>query len=122
MVTSDRLNAAGRPAAAYDQLAPRLAAAPDNPDLNQALARLYATNQQPGKAVRITQTLLDQNPSNLSVRSSAVYARLADGDLGQAAAAGAGIDRGIPGRAAGLAGFGQCRAGAGSFGRWPCGR
>jgi predicted Zn-dependent protease len=84
VVAADKLNAAGRPDAAYDELAPRLAAAPDNPDLNLALARLYSSNQQPEKAVKITQGLLEQNPSNLSVRSSAVYANMADGELRQA--------------------------------------
>lgn len=85
VVTSDRLNAAGFPAEAYDQLAPRLATTPDSPDLNLALARLYTSNKQAAKAVTLTDTLLEQNPSNLQVRSSAVYARLADGNYGQAA-------------------------------------
>jgi hypothetical protein len=58
--------------------------APDNPDLNLALARLYSSNNQPEKAVKITQGLLEQNPSNLSVRSSAVYAEMSDGELRQA--------------------------------------
>jgi predicted Zn-dependent protease len=84
VATSDKLNAAGRPDAAYDELAPRLAAAPDNPDLNLALARLYSSNQQPAKAVKITQGLLEQNPSNLAVRSSAVYANMAEGELREA--------------------------------------
>jgi predicted Zn-dependent protease len=84
VMASDRLNAAGRPDAAYDQLAPRLAAQPDNPDLNLALARLYTSNKQPDKAVAITQNLLKQDPANLNVRSTAVYARLAAGDIGQA--------------------------------------
>jgi predicted Zn-dependent protease len=84
VASSDKLNAAGDPAAAYDQLVPRLETAPDNPDLNLALARLYWTNNQPDKAVKITQGLLEQNPSNLAVRSSAVYANMADGELRQA--------------------------------------
>ena len=83
---SDRLNAAGQPAAAYDQLAPRLAATPDDPDLNLALARLYAANQQPRKAVQITGGMLEQNPSSLPIRSAATSARLAEGDYAQAAA------------------------------------
>jgi predicted Zn-dependent protease len=84
VAVSDKLNAAGEPAAAYDQLVPRLQTAPDNPDLNMALARLYSTRDQPAKAVKITSGLLEQNPSNLQVRSSAVYANMADGDFRQA--------------------------------------
>ena len=84
VAVSDKLNAAGDPAAAYDQLVPRLQTAPDNPDLNMALARLYATRDQPAKAVKITSGLLEQNPSNIQVRSSAVYANMADGDYSQA--------------------------------------
>ena len=84
VAVSDKLNAAGDPAAAYDQLVPRLQKAPDNPDLNMALARLYSTRDQPAKAVKITSGLLEQNPSNLQVRSSAVYADMADGDFSQA--------------------------------------
>ena len=84
VVRSDRLNAAGRPDEAYNELEPRLAATPDSADLNLALARLYATNQQPAKAEQITEGLLSQNPSNLAVRSSAVYAKLAGGETGAA--------------------------------------
>jgi tetratricopeptide (TPR) repeat protein len=82
---SDKLNAAGDPAAAYDQLAPRLAASPENTDLKLALARLYTSNQLPRKAEQLTQDLLQQNPNNLSVRSTAVYAAMAAGNYGQAA-------------------------------------
>ena len=78
---SDKLNAAGDPASAYSQLVPRLQRAPDNPDLNMALARLYASRQQPAKAVQITSGLMEQNPSSQQVRSSALYANMADGNL-----------------------------------------
>jgi hypothetical protein len=84
VVRSDRLNAAGRPDEAYNELEPRLAATPDSADLNLALARLYASNHQPAKAEQITDGLLTQNPSNLAVRSSAVYAKLAGGETGSA--------------------------------------
>ena len=84
VASSDTLNAAGNPAAAYDELAPRLAASPGNTDLNLALARLYTSNKQPAKAVQITQGLLQRNPDSLAVRSSAIYAKLAAGDTAQA--------------------------------------
>ena len=83
--SSDRLAGRGNTADAYDELAPRLAQNPENPDLNMALARLYEAHRQPSKAVAITEELLKRNPSSLSVRVAAINAALAAGDTGRAA-------------------------------------
>ena len=85
VVSSDRLNGAGNRAAAYDQLAPRLAASPDSPDLNLALSRLYAADKRPAKAAEISEGLLQQNPDDLNVRSSVVNSAVAAGDYRRAA-------------------------------------
>ena len=82
--SSDRLADRGNTADAYDQLAPRLAQDPENPDLNMALARLYEAHHQPGKAVAITEELLKRNPSSLNVRVAVIGAALAAGDTGRA--------------------------------------
>ena len=82
--SSDRLADRGNTADAYDQLAPRLAQDPENPDLNMALARLYEAHHQPAKAVAITEELLKRNPSSLNVRVAVIGAALAAGDTGRA--------------------------------------
>ena len=83
--SSDQLAGRGATADAYDELAPRLARDPENPDLNMALARLYEAHRQPAKAVAITDELLKRNPSSLDVRVAAIGAWLANGDTGRAA-------------------------------------
>ncbi len=83
--SSDQLVGRGAVADAYDELAPRLAQNPDNPDLNMALARLYESRRQSAKAVQITEDLLKRNPSSLSVRVAVIGAALAAGDTGRAA-------------------------------------
>ncbi len=83
--SSDQLAAKGAAADAYDELAPRLAANPDNPDLNMALARLYEARRQPAKAVAITEDLLKRNPSSLNVRVAVIGAALAAGNTSRAA-------------------------------------
>ena len=83
--SSDRLADRGNAAEAYDQLAPRLAQDPENPDLNMALARLYEAHHQPAKAVAITEELLKRNPSSLNVRVAVIGAALAAGDTSRAA-------------------------------------
>ena len=81
---ADTLNNRGRAADAYDQLQPRLAADPDNPDLNLALARLYQSQHQAEKALAIDEALLKQNPSSMSVKTATVFAALSAGKTGRA--------------------------------------
>ena len=83
--SSDMLAGRGETADAYDELAPRLAQDPENPDLNMALARLYETHRQPAKAVAITEELFKRNPSSLNVRVAVIGAALANGDISRAA-------------------------------------
>jgi cellulose synthase operon protein C len=82
--SSDNLNTAGKTADAYDQLAPRLAANPDSPELNMALSRLYEAKQKPRQALAINEELLRRNPSSLAVRRSTVGAALAAGEYDRA--------------------------------------
>jgi Tfp pilus assembly protein PilF len=74
---SDRLAAQGHLAEAYNQLAPGLAQAPQDPVLNTALARLYQANHQPLQALAINQALLHGDPENLDARDGAVNAAIA---------------------------------------------
>ena len=78
--TSDKLNEQGRQADAYDHLAPLLAQAPENPDLNLALARLYQGARNPREALQISQSLLRRDPNNVEARKGAVAAALQMGD------------------------------------------
>ncbi len=82
--SADNLNGRGETADAYDQLAPRLAREPENPSLNMALARLYEANRQPREALRIAESVLQRNPSNVSAFQSTVGAAIAAGDLRRA--------------------------------------
>ena len=82
--SADQLNGQGHTADAYDELAPHLAAQPDDPALNLALARLYATKDQPKKALQIDEELLKRNPSSLDVRVGTISAAIAAGDLSRA--------------------------------------
>jgi tetratricopeptide (TPR) repeat protein len=78
--TSDKLNEQGRQADAYDHLAPLLAQAPENPDLNLALARLYQGAKNPKEALQISEALLRRDPNNIEARKGAVEAALQLGD------------------------------------------
>ncbi len=82
---ADALNQAGKTADAYDQLAPALDTAPANPDLNMALARLYQSNREPGRALAIDAALLQRDPNNLEVRQAAIAAAIAAGEFSRAA-------------------------------------
>ncbi len=77
---SDELNEKGQQAQAYDRLAPLLAQAPENPDLNLALARLYQGAKNPKEALQIAQSVLRRDPANLDARRGAVDAALALGN------------------------------------------
>ena len=74
--TADALNAEGRQADAYDVLEPALARTPDDPDLNMAVARLYARADEPRKALALNQALVSRDPSNLDARQAAVNAAI----------------------------------------------
>ena len=78
--TADDLNQAGRQADGYDKLAPALAANPDNPDMNLALARLYSGAKEPTEALEINQALLRRDPGNAEARRGAVAAALQSGN------------------------------------------
>ncbi|MEJ1975679.1 MAG: tetratricopeptide repeat protein [Acetobacteraceae bacterium] len=82
--SADNLNTAGKTADAYDELAPRLAANPDSPELNMALSRLYEANKKPREALAINEELLRRNPSSLDVRRSTVGAAIAAGEYRRA--------------------------------------
>ena len=84
VVAADTLNGRGKPADAFDELAPRLAKNPQNPTLNLALARLYAAHDQPGKAVGITESLLKRDPGNLDIKVAAIGVAVQAGDLARA--------------------------------------
>ncbi len=77
---SDRLREQGKPADAYDRLAPVLAAAPADPGANLALARLYQATHAPREALAIAQAVLARDPASLPARQEAVAAALALGD------------------------------------------
>ena len=77
---ADRLNAEGQQADAYDVLMPALERAPGNPDLNMAVARLYARADEPRKALAINQALLIRDPSNFMARQAALDAAIQLGD------------------------------------------
>jgi tetratricopeptide (TPR) repeat protein len=77
---SDRLNESGDQAAAFERLRPALASAPDNPDVQLALARLYQGARQPAEAMRIAEAVLARNPGNIDARRGAVDAAIAAGD------------------------------------------
>jgi thioredoxin-like negative regulator of GroEL len=83
---SDTLNGQHDQAAAYDTLAPALAAEPANPDLNLALGRLYAGAAQPRKALALNQAVLERDPSNLDARRAAVDAAIQVSDWARASA------------------------------------
>ncbi len=78
--TADNLNQAGRQADGYDKLAPALAADPDNPGMNLALARLYSGAKEPRAALEIDQALLRRDPGNSEARRGAVAAALQAGN------------------------------------------
>ena len=69
---ADALNAEGRQADAYDVLAPALARTPDNPELNMAVARLYASADEPRRALAVNSALLARDPNNLDARRAAL--------------------------------------------------
>jgi predicted Zn-dependent protease len=83
---SDTLNGQHDQAAAYDALAPALAAEPSNPDLNLALGRLYAGADQPHKALALNLAVLERDPGDLDARRAAVDAAIQVNDWARASA------------------------------------
>jgi cellulose synthase operon protein C len=83
---ADTLNGQHQQAAAYDVLAPALAREPNNPDLNLAVARLFAGADQPRKALAINQAVLERDPSNLDARKAALEAAIQASDWTRAEA------------------------------------
>jgi tetratricopeptide (TPR) repeat protein len=81
---SDTLNGQHLQAAAYDVLAPALAHEPSNPDLNLAVARLYAGADQPRKALAINQAVLERDPTNLDARKAALDSAVQASDWARA--------------------------------------
>ena len=102
VVASDQLNGRGQAAQAYDQLAPRLARDPSDPDLNLALARLYASQKDSRRAAAISEEVARRNPSNVYAKIATLDAALQEGDNARAARIGGGVENAIPGRAASL--------------------
>jgi cellulose synthase operon protein C len=81
---ADTLNGQHQQAAAYDVLAPALERQPDNPELNLAVARLYAAADQPRKALAINQAVLERDPSDLDARKAALDVAIQASDWARA--------------------------------------
>ncbi len=96
VVASDQLNGRGEAAQAYDQLAPRLARDPQDPDLNLALARLYAAQKDPRRAAAISEEVARRYPANPFARIAALNAALQQGDNDRAARLGAELKQQFP--------------------------
>ena len=71
---ADTVRASGDLAAAYDVIAPWLAAMPDNPDLQAALARLYSSAGDPANALKAYRVALARRPDDLGLQTAAIYA------------------------------------------------
>jgi cellulose synthase operon protein C len=71
---ADRVRMSGDLASAYEVIAPWLAAMPDNPDLQAALARLYSSAGDPANALKSYRIALARRPDDLGLQISAIYA------------------------------------------------
>lgn len=74
--SSDRLNAEGNQAQAFERLRPTLERDPENTDANLALARLYQGARDPREAQRIAEAMLARNPRNFDARQGAIDAAI----------------------------------------------
>lgn len=74
---SDRLNADGNQALAFERLRPTLERDPENTDANLALARLHQGARDPREAQRIAEAMLARNPRNFDARQGAIDAAVA---------------------------------------------
>ena len=86
MRVSDRLNEEGQQAEAFERLRPLLASAPNDPNVQLALGRLYQGARQPEEATRIAAAVLARDPGNFDARRGAVDAAIASGDRRRAEA------------------------------------
>ena len=73
---SDRLNAEGNQAQAFERLRPTLEREPENTDANLALARLFQGARDPAEAQRVAEAVLARNPRNFDARQGAVDAAI----------------------------------------------
>jgi Tfp pilus assembly protein PilF len=83
---SDRLNAEGNQAQAFERLRPTLERDPENTEANLALARLYQGARDPREAQRIAEAMLARNPRNFDARQGAIDAAIALRQRGRAEA------------------------------------
>jgi Tfp pilus assembly protein PilF len=74
---SDRLNAEGNQAQAFERLRPTLERDPENTEANLALARLYQGARDPREGQRIAEAMLARNPRNFDARQGAIDAAIA---------------------------------------------
>nr|WP_246025060.1 cellulose synthase subunit BcsC-related outer membrane protein [Paraburkholderia dinghuensis] len=71
---ADNVRLTGDLARAYEVIAPWLAAMPDNPDLQAALARLYSSAGDPSNALKSYRIALARRPDDLALQIAAIYA------------------------------------------------
>jgi Tfp pilus assembly protein PilF len=83
---SDRLNAEGNQAQAFERLRPTLERDPENTEANLALARLFQGAREPREGQRIAEAMLARNPRNFDARSGAIDAAIALGQRARAEA------------------------------------
>jgi tetratricopeptide (TPR) repeat protein len=81
---ADALRIKGDLAGAFDQIAPALAARPDDPELQGALGRMYASAGEPQQALQCFQRSLAARPGDLNTLMSAVGAGTAAHDWSNA--------------------------------------
>jgi tetratricopeptide (TPR) repeat protein len=81
---ADALRTKGDLAAAFDQIAPALAARPDDPELQSALGRMYASAGEPQQALRCFERSLSVRPEDLNTLMSAIGAGTAAHDWSSA--------------------------------------
>jgi cellulose synthase operon protein C len=81
---ADALRIKGDLAGAFDQIAPALAARPDDPELQGALGRMYASAGEPQQALQCFQRSLSVRPGDLNTLMSAIGAGTAAHDWSSA--------------------------------------
>ena len=81
---ADRLNDSGDRQGALNRLAPALGQAPDNPEVQLSLARVYAGSGRAEDASRIAEGILTADPDNVRARSVAGEAAVARNAMGRA--------------------------------------
>ncbi len=77
---ADKVRTSGDLASAYAVIAPWLAAMPDNPDLQAALARMYSSAGDPANALKCYRVALGRRPDDLGLLTAAIYAATATKD------------------------------------------